>query len=64
MEYGEVSLRSTEAGKLEGDHHENELLITVNLDCETNRAKDIYYAIRQLIEKDDELTIDKGKDVP
>jgi len=39
--------RDTEYGKLKGDHHENALLITVNLDYEIKRPQDVFYAIKE-----------------
>jgi len=36
----------TEQGELKGDHHENALLITVNLDYEIDRPQDVFYAIK------------------
>ena len=39
--------RETEEGTLKGDHHENALLITVNLDYEINRPQDVFHAIKQ-----------------
>ena len=38
--------RETEQGKVKGDHHENALLITVNIDCEINKPQDVFYAIK------------------
>lgn len=35
----------TPKGKLKGDHHENALLITVNVDYEINRPQDVFRAI-------------------
>jgi predicted AlkP superfamily phosphohydrolase/phosphomutase len=47
--FGEAKIRTlpeeTEHGKLKGDHHENALLITVNVDYEINRPQDVFYAI-------------------
>jgi len=47
--FGEAKIQTlpeeTEQGKLKGDHHENALLITVNVDYEINRPQDIFYAI-------------------
>ena len=36
----------TEQGKLKVDHHENALLITVNIDYEINNPQDVFYAIK------------------
>ena len=49
--FGEAKIQTlpeeTEHGRLKGDHHENALLITVNVDYEINRPQDVCYAIRQ-----------------
>ena len=41
--------RRTEWGELKGDHHENALLITVNLDYEIERPQDVFFAIKKEI---------------
>jgi predicted AlkP superfamily phosphohydrolase/phosphomutase len=38
----------TEQGRLKGDHHENALLITVNVDYEINCPQDVFYALLNL----------------
>ena len=38
--------RETEQGKVKGDHHENALLITVNIDYEIKKPQDVFYAIK------------------
>jgi predicted AlkP superfamily phosphohydrolase/phosphomutase len=47
--FGEAKIQTlpeeTEHGKLKGDHHENALLITVNLDYEINKPQDVFYAV-------------------
>jgi predicted AlkP superfamily phosphohydrolase/phosphomutase len=47
--FGEAKVQTlpeqTEHGKLKGDHHENALLITVNVDYEINRPQDVLHAI-------------------
>ena len=47
--FGEAKIqtlpRKSEAGDLKGDHHENALLITVNLDFEIERPQDVFFAI-------------------
>jgi len=47
--FGEAKIQTlpeeTEHGKLKGDHHENALLITVNVDYEINRPQDVFCAI-------------------
>jgi len=47
--FGEAKIQTlpeeTGHGKLKGDHHENALLITVNVDYEINRPQDVFYAI-------------------
>jgi len=49
--FGEAKIQTlpekTGQGKLKGDHHENALLITINVDYEVNRPQDVFYAIRQ-----------------
>ena len=49
--FGEAKIRTlppeTEQGKIKGDHHENALLITVNISYEINRPQDVFYAIRK-----------------
>jgi predicted AlkP superfamily phosphohydrolase/phosphomutase len=49
--FGEAKIQTlpeeTEHGRLKGDHHENALLITVNVNYEINRPQDVFYAIRQ-----------------
>jgi predicted AlkP superfamily phosphohydrolase/phosphomutase len=48
--FGEAKIptlpEETEQGKLKGDHHENALLITVNVDYEINRPQDVFYAVK------------------
>jgi predicted AlkP superfamily phosphohydrolase/phosphomutase len=48
--FGEAKVQTlpkeTEQGTLKGDHHENALLITVNLDYTINRPQDVFQAIR------------------
>ena len=47
--FGEAKMKTlpeeTEHGRLKGDHHENALLITVNLDHEIDTPQDIFHAI-------------------
>ena len=47
--FGEAKIQTlpeeTEHGKLKGDHHENALLITANVDYEIDRPQDVFYAI-------------------
>jgi len=49
--FGEARVQTlpekTEHGKLKGDHHENALLITVNVDYEIDKPQDVFHAIRQ-----------------
>lgn len=49
--FGEAKIqtlpRETEQGTLKGDHHENALLITVNLDYEVGKPQDVFYAIKK-----------------
>ena len=35
----------SEAGEMKGNHHENTLLITVNLDYEIEEPQDVFFAI-------------------
>jgi predicted AlkP superfamily phosphohydrolase/phosphomutase len=48
--FGEAKIRTlpehTEYGKLKGDHYENALLITVNVDFEIERPQDVFFSIR------------------
>jgi predicted AlkP superfamily phosphohydrolase/phosphomutase len=47
--FGEAKIQTlpeeTEHGRLKGDHHENALLITVNLDYEIDKPQDVFHAI-------------------
>jgi predicted AlkP superfamily phosphohydrolase/phosphomutase len=47
--FGEAQIQTlpeeTEHGKLKGDHHENALLITVNVDYEIDKPQDVFHAI-------------------
>jgi predicted AlkP superfamily phosphohydrolase/phosphomutase len=49
--FGEAKIQTlpkeTEEGTLRGDHHENALLITVNLDYEIGKPQDVFYAIKK-----------------
>jgi predicted AlkP superfamily phosphohydrolase/phosphomutase len=51
--FGEAKVQTlpeyTEGGKLKGDHHENALLITVNVDYEICRPQDVFFAITEEI---------------
>jgi len=51
--FGEAKVRTlpeqTEQGKIKGDHHENALLITVNVDYQIERPQDVFYAISSAI---------------
>lgn len=53
--FGDAKIRTlpleTEEGRLKGDHHENALLITVNVDREINRPQDVFYAIKDDMEQ-------------
>jgi predicted AlkP superfamily phosphohydrolase/phosphomutase len=48
--FGEAKVQTLpsklESGELKGDHHENALLITVNLDYTIERPQDVFFAIR------------------
>jgi predicted AlkP superfamily phosphohydrolase/phosphomutase len=49
--FGEAKIQTlpleSEYGKLKGDHHENALVITVNLDYQVDRPQDVFHAIRR-----------------
>jgi len=49
--FGEAKIQTlpqqTEQGTLKGDHHENALLITANIDYEISRPQDVFYAIEK-----------------
>jgi len=51
--FGEAKLQTlpevTEEGRLRGDHHENALLITVNLDHEIDRPQDVFFTLKKEI---------------
>ncbi len=50
--FGEAKVQTlpskSEWGELKGDHHENALLITVNLDYEIDRPQDVFFAIENV----------------
>ena len=49
--FGEAKIqtlpRETEQGILKGDHHENALVITVNIDYEIDKPQDVFFAIKE-----------------
>ncbi|MFC2056486.1 alkaline phosphatase family protein [Chloroflexota bacterium] len=49
--FGEAKIqtlpKNTEEGTLKGDHHENALLITANLDYEIEKPQDVFFAVYQ-----------------
>lgn len=49
--FGEAKIQTlpekTEHGRLKGDHHENALLVTINVDYEIDKPQDVFYAIRK-----------------
>lgn len=49
--FGEAKIQTlplkSEAGELKGDHHENALLITVNVDYPIDQPQDVFFAIRE-----------------
>jgi predicted AlkP superfamily phosphohydrolase/phosphomutase len=49
--FGEAKIQTlpkeTKQGTLKGDHHENAILITVNLDYEIDKPQDVFYAIKK-----------------
>jgi predicted AlkP superfamily phosphohydrolase/phosphomutase len=48
--FGEARIQTlplkSEAGELRGDHHENAILITVNVDYRIERPQDVFFALR------------------
>jgi len=48
--FGEAKVQSlplkSEWGELKGDHHQNALLITLNLDYEIDRPQDVFFALK------------------
>jgi len=54
--FGEAKIQTlpqnTEHGKLKGDHHENALLITVNVNYDIIRPQDVFYVVKKLIDKE------------
>jgi len=53
--FGEAKMqtlpRETEQGTLKGDHHENALLITVNVAYDINTPQDVFYAVSEHISR-------------
>ena len=51
--FGEAKVQTlplkSEWGELKGDHHENALLITVNVDYPIERPQDVFFAIKREI---------------
>jgi len=49
--FGEAAVQTlplkSEWGELKGDHHENALLITVNLDYRIEKPQDVFFALRE-----------------
>jgi len=49
--FGEAKIQTlplkSEWGELKGDHHQNALLLTVNLDYEIGRPQDVFFALRK-----------------
>jgi len=37
----------SEEGELKGDHHENALLITANIDYPIERPQDVFFAVKK-----------------
>lgn len=52
--FGEAKIqtlpRQTERGEIKGDHHENAILITVNVDYQIDRPQDVFYALKREFE--------------
>lgn len=53
--FGEAKVKTlpeqTEQGKLKGDHHENALLITVNLDYQIEKPQDVFFTLKEELGK-------------
>ncbi len=51
--FGEAKVQTlpeyTKSGRIKGDHHENALLITVNVDYDIERPQDVFYAIKKYL---------------
>jgi predicted AlkP superfamily phosphohydrolase/phosphomutase len=49
--FGEAKVQTlpqhTEQGEIKGDHHENAILIKVNLDYQIERPQDVFFALKQ-----------------
>ena len=49
--FGEAKIQTlpeeTEHGRLKGDHHENALLITINVNYEMDKPQDVFHAVRK-----------------
>jgi hypothetical protein len=49
--FGEAKVQTlpqkTEQGEIKGDHHENALLITVNLDYQIEKPQDVFFALKK-----------------
>ncbi len=49
--FGEAKVQTlplkSEWGELKGDHHQNALLITLNLDYEIDRPQDVFFALKK-----------------
>jgi len=49
--FGEAKIQTlpeeTEHGRLKGDHHENALLITINVNYEIGKPQDVFHAVRE-----------------
>jgi len=49
--FGEAKIQTlpeeTEHGRLKGDHHENALLITINVNHEIDKPQDVFHAVRE-----------------
>jgi hypothetical protein len=44
--------QTTEQGTLKGDHHENALLITVNMDYPIDSPQDVFYAVLKSLQRE------------
>ena len=51
--FGEARIQTlpekTEQSELKGDHHENALLLTVNVDYSIKRPQDVFHVVRSLL---------------
>jgi len=57
--FGEAKVKTlpekTEYGRLKGDHHEEAILITVNIDYPIEKPQDVFWAIYEIFEKTNKM---------